>query len=109
MDLNFLASAGVGTSTLTVLFIAYKVFQALRGKRFVSRCCGARGDIGFDVRPMPQSVSPDTPTHQHSVGTFPPPPPTEARAVLDVPRGTPTVVVPEEPEENQTRVSVLTH
>ena len=50
-----LASAGISTSTMAVLFIAYRVFLAVKGKRLVSDCCGHKGEIGMDVRDMPPS------------------------------------------------------
>ena len=53
MDANLLASAGVSTTTMAILFIAYKVFMKLKGHRLVSDCCGRKGEVGFDVRDMP--------------------------------------------------------
>ena len=48
-----LAAAGVSTSSIALMIIAYKVFQNLKGHRLVSDCCGRKGEIGFDVREMP--------------------------------------------------------
>ena len=64
MDANLLASAGVGSSTIAGIFIAYKVFKAIRGQRFISDCCGRRGEVGFDVRDMPPTPPEETGSHQ---------------------------------------------
>jgi hypothetical protein len=64
MDASLLASAGVSTTTMAVLFIAYKVFQAIRGHRLVSDCCGRRGEVGFDVRDMPPTPPEETGNRQ---------------------------------------------
>jgi len=68
MDASLLASAGVSTSVVAGLFIAYKIFMSLKGHRLVSDCCGRKGEVGFDVRDMP----PSPPTETQS---RPPPPP----------------------------------
>jgi hypothetical protein len=70
MDANLLASAGVGSSTIAILFIASKIFKAIKGQRLVSDCCGRRGEVGFDVREMPQSPPIESQSH-------PPLPPSE--------------------------------
>ena len=48
-----LASAGVSTGSIAVLYIIYKVFNAIRGHRLISDCCGKFYEIGVDVRDMP--------------------------------------------------------
>ena len=48
-----LASAGVSTGSIAVLYIIYKVFSAIRGHRLISDCCGKFYEIGVDVRDMP--------------------------------------------------------
>lgn len=55
MEPSLLASAGVSTTTMVVLFVGYKVFQLIRGHRFISDCCGRRGEVSFDVRDVPPS------------------------------------------------------
>ena len=52
MDSQLAASAGIGSSTMAAMFIAYRVFKALNGHRLVSDCCGKKGEIGFVVRDM---------------------------------------------------------
>jgi hypothetical protein len=64
MDASLLASAGVSTTTMAILFIAYKVFMKFKGHRIVSDCCGRRGVVGFDVRDMPPTPPEETGSHQ---------------------------------------------
>ena len=41
--------AGVSTSGLAMILIVYRVVKILKGKRFVSSCCGKRMEMGMDV------------------------------------------------------------
>ena len=75
MDASLLASAGVSTTTMAILFIAYRVLQSAKGRRFVSNCCGRKGEVGFDVRDMP----PTPPEGNHSHPTAQPPPPSDVK------------------------------
>ena len=52
MDANLLASAGVSSSSIIGLFVAYKIFQSIKGRRLVSDCCGKKLELGVDVREM---------------------------------------------------------
>lgn len=65
-----LATAGVSTSSIAILYLLYKAFNTLKGHRLVSDCCGKKGEIGFDVRDMPPSPE-ETKSHpevQHDAG-----------------------------------------
>ena len=64
MDASLLASAGVSTTTMAILFIAYKVFMKMKGHRLVSDCCGRKAEVGFDVRDMPPTPPEETGSHQ---------------------------------------------
>jgi hypothetical protein len=71
MDANLAASAGIGSSTVAILLIVYRVFLYANGHRLVSDCCGKKGEIGFVVRdmpPSPQSESQSLPTAAGVVG-----------------------------------------
>jgi hypothetical protein len=57
MEANYLASAGVGSSTIAVLFVAYKLFKKLEGHKLVSNCCGKKTEVGFAVEEMSPSHS----------------------------------------------------
>ena len=65
---TYLASAGVSTGSIAILFLAYKVFSAIRGHRLISDCCGKFYEVGVDVRGMPPTppVPGETQTHQIS-------------------------------------------
>ena len=60
MDSQLAASAGIGSSTMAAMFIAYRVFKAFNGHRLVSDCCGKKGEIGFVVRDMAPSPPTET-------------------------------------------------
>jgi hypothetical protein len=70
MEANYLASAGIGSSTIAILFLAYKLFQKVEGHKLVSNCCGKKTEVGFAVEEM----SPSHPEEKKN-------PPTEASAV----------------------------
>jgi len=55
MDNSTLISAGLSTSVVAGLLIAYKVFSAIKGRRLVSDCCGKMYEVGVDVRDMPHT------------------------------------------------------
>ena len=50
---TYLASAGVSTGSIAVLYILYRVWNSIRGHRLVSDCCGKFYEVGVDVRDMP--------------------------------------------------------
>jgi len=52
MDANLLASAGVSSSSIIGLYVAYKIFLSIKGRRLVSDCCGKKLEVGVDVREM---------------------------------------------------------
>jgi len=60
MEANYLASAGVGSSTIAVLFLAYKMFKKLEGHKLVSNCCGKKTEVGFAVEEMSPSHPEET-------------------------------------------------
>jgi len=70
MEANYLASAGVGSSTIALLFLAYKLFKKLEGHKLVSNCCGKKTEVGFAVEDM-------SPSHPEETKN----PPTEASGV----------------------------
>ena len=90
MDAALLASAGVSTTTMAILFLTYKAFMMMKGHRLVSDCCGKKGEVGFDVREMPPSPPEGTESH-HKL----PPKTGEKNESL-------SVVVPEPPTHQKT-------
>jgi hypothetical protein len=57
MDASLLASAGVGSSTIAILFLLYKGFNRIQGHKLVSNCCGRKAEVGFAVADMSPSHS----------------------------------------------------
>ena len=63
MDNDTLVSAGLSTTMIAGLALAWKVFSLIRGRRLVSDCCGKMFEVGVDVRDMPHS--PDSKGNQN--------------------------------------------
>jgi len=59
MDASLLASAGVSSSSIVILYILYRVFIIIKGKKVVSNCCGKKLEVGVDVRDM--AITPTDP------------------------------------------------
>jgi len=74
MDLNTLASAGLSTTAVIILYGLYRFCVAIIGHRFVSQCCEREVRVGINVEEFtPPSEHPtrsQTHLHQHlhSVG-----------------------------------------
>jgi len=69
MDLNTLASAGLSTTAILVLYGVYRLCLAIVGHRFVSQCCEREVRVGINVEEFtPPSAHPSrsqTHLHQH--------------------------------------------
>lgn len=52
MDDVLLMNAGLTTSGVALVLIAYRFFKSIQGKKLVSSCCGRRMEVGVDVVPM---------------------------------------------------------
>lgn len=51
-DPTMLASAGLSTTGVALLLIAYRVLKSVKGKKLVSSCCGRKLEMGVDVQDM---------------------------------------------------------
>lgn len=49
---DLLKMAGLSTSGVAILLIAWRFLKSLQGKKLVSTCCGRRGEMGVDVVAM---------------------------------------------------------
>lgn len=54
---TLLQMGGVSTTGVAILLIVYRLLKTMRGKKFVSSCCGKKMDVGFDVADMSPSTS----------------------------------------------------
>ena len=59
MDASQLAQVGMNSGAVAVLLLLYRVCVAVRGHLIVSRCCGRRLEMGYDVRPALDTVESD--------------------------------------------------
>lgn len=89
MEANYLASAGVSSSTIAIIYIVYRLFKKFEGHKLVSNCCGKKTEVGFAVEDM----SPSHPAETKN-------PPTEASGV-GVSKETLSVVIPTSPRSQR--------
>lgn len=64
MDAHLATQFGLSTGGVAVILITYRIFKAFKGHLCISKCCGRRVEVGFDVRDTldsPQLV--DNPIH----------------------------------------------
>ena len=85
---TYLASAGVSTGSIAILFLLYRIWLSIKGHRLVSDCCGRFYEVGVDVRDMPP-----TPMKQETDSHPPLPSSPEALSSESL-----SVSVPKEPE-----------
>jgi hypothetical protein len=98
MDTQTLQMAGLSTTGVAVILIVYRLLKSIRGKRFVSSCCGKKAEIGFDVQDItPTSSS----TQQKPSSTEPTIPKAPSLA------GFPSAPVPHEPQAHQEPKAVV--
>lgn len=50
--IDMLKTAGLSSTGILVILIAYRVFKTMNGHRIVSTCCGKKMDVGFAVEPI---------------------------------------------------------
>jgi hypothetical protein len=46
---DLLKMAGVSTTGMAIILIVYRILKTIKGKRFVSSCCGKKLDMSMDV------------------------------------------------------------
>jgi hypothetical protein len=49
-DLDLAKMAGLSTTGVAILLIVYRVLKTVKGKTFVSKCCGRKVDFSVDVK-----------------------------------------------------------
>jgi len=52
MDTDLLTSAGLSTTGVALLLLAYRLLKSVKGKKLVSSCCGRKLELGVDVQEM---------------------------------------------------------
>lgn len=71
-DTDLLKAAGLSTTGVVIVLAVYRVLKSIKGKRFVSSCCGKKFDVGIDVEQMtPQHIVIQNPiplTRQETLG-----------------------------------------
>ena len=60
-DTDLLKMAGLSTTGVAIVLIVWRVLKSIQGKKFVSTCCGHKGEVGVSVvsmspLPDPRSV-----------------------------------------------------
>lgn len=59
-DLSLLKMAGFSTTGVAIVFLAYRIFKSIVGKKLISSCCGRKMEIGIDVAQMTPTPQPTT-------------------------------------------------
>lgn len=59
-DTDLLKMAGLSTSGVAILLIAWRFVKSLQGKKLVSSCCGHKGEMGMVVVNMTPLPDPRT-------------------------------------------------
>ena len=59
-DTDLLKMAGLSTSGVAILLIAWRFLKSLQGKKLVSSCCGHKGEMGVVVVNMTPLADPRT-------------------------------------------------
>ena len=57
-DTDLLKMAGLSTSGVAILLIAWRFLKSLQGKKLVSSCCGHKGEMGMVVVNMTPLADP---------------------------------------------------
>lgn len=52
MEESVLQTSGLSAGTIVVILIIYRLLKSIEGKRFVSRCCGKKTEVGFEIKNM---------------------------------------------------------
>ncbi len=52
METDILSQIGMSSSGIALVLIGYKLFKYFKGHMLVSKCCGRKLEVGFDVRDM---------------------------------------------------------
>ena len=50
MDAQLATQFGLSSGGVAVILVVYKLFKAFKGHLLVSKCCGRRMEVGFDVQ-----------------------------------------------------------
>jgi len=48
-------NAGLTSTGVALILVLWKILKTASGKKFVSNCCGRKGEIGFKIQEMNQS------------------------------------------------------
>lgn len=64
--------AGVSTTGVAILLIVYRLLKTVKGKTFVSKCCGKKVDFSMDIKdtivtPLPEVINPIHASHNESL------------------------------------------
>lgn len=49
-DLDLAKMLGVSSTGVAIVLIVYRVLKSVKGKTFVSKCCGRKVDFSVDVK-----------------------------------------------------------
>lgn len=56
---EILMNAGITTSGVAVILLVYKILKYAKGHMLISKCCGRKIEVGFDVTETLETPKPD--------------------------------------------------
>lgn len=56
-ETDILKISGMSAGTITIVLAVYRFLKSLKGKKFISSCCGRKATLGFDVAQMSPTAS----------------------------------------------------
>lgn len=48
--------SGMSAASIAIVLLVYRILKSVKGKKFVSKCCGKKMDVGFDVQDMSEET-----------------------------------------------------
>lgn len=61
---DILMNAGLSTTGVAIVLIAYRFLKSIQGKKLVSNCCGRKLEVGMNVEAMTPNLRIDNPLHR---------------------------------------------
>ena len=54
-DTELLKMSGASAGTIAIILLVYKILKSMIGKRFISKCCDKKIEVGLDIKETPNT------------------------------------------------------
>lgn len=69
-ETDLLKMAGLSSSGMAIVLIIYRVLKSVKGKKFISSCCGKKLEVGVDIGTMtPKEIVIENPMKNSEIKT----------------------------------------